>query len=64
MSSRRTVVRYTACPNCSQWSIGVQANGRIVRHSMGCGSVETVGPGTRRPLWRTTICAGSGTLVN
>lgn len=59
----RRVVEYTACPSCSQWSIGVQANGRIVRHSMGCGSVEKVGPGTRRPKWRTTICPGSGQKV-
>ena len=62
--SKRRVVSYTACPDCSCRSLGVQANGRIVRHSEGCGSVERVGPGTRQPLWRTTICKGSGKFVS
>ena len=35
-------------------------NGKIVRHSEGCGSVEKVGPGTKHPKWRTVICKGSG----
>lgn len=55
-----TVVRYSACPNCTRSSIGVQHNGRIVRHSIGFGYVEKVGPGTRHPKWRTVICKGSG----
>lgn len=58
------VVRYTACPECPCWSLGVQANGRIVRHSVGFGSVEKVGPGTRHPMFRTTICKGSGQRVS
>lgn len=58
------VVEYASCPFCNAWSIGVQANGRIVRHSIGFGYVEKVGPGTRHPLWRTTICErGSGYLL-
>jgi len=57
------VVGYTACAECSCASLGVQANGRIVRHSLGFGSVEKVGPGTRRPLFRTQICPGSGKKV-
>ena len=57
------VVRYTVCPDCPYWSIGVQANGRIVRHSWDFGSVEKVGVGTRHPLFRTKICKGSGKRV-
>lgn len=60
----RRVVSYTSCPHCQSWSIGVQANGRIVRHSVGFESVEKVGPGTRHPTWRTVICKGSGYLVS
>lgn len=56
------IVGYTSCPYCDAWSIGLQANGRIVRHSCGFGSVEKVGPGTRHPLWTTNICKGSGHL--
>jgi hypothetical protein len=59
----KKVVAYTACPKCSCWSLGLQANGRIVRHSIGFGSVEKVGAGTRHPQWRTVICKGSGMLV-
>ena len=58
----RRVVAYTSCPECTCGSLGVQANGRIVRHSIGFGSVEKVGPGTCHPSWRTTICKGSGQL--
>jgi len=61
---RRSVVSYTSCPDCPCWSLGVLGNGRIVRHSIGCGSVEKVGPGTNHPTWRTTICSGSGKLVS
>lgn len=56
----RRVVGYTACPDCDAWSIGFQANGKIVRHSRDFGSVEKVGPGTTHPEWETTICTGSG----
>jgi hypothetical protein len=56
------VVSYTSCPECS-CSLGVQANGKIVRHSIGFGFVEKVGPGTRHPRFRTTICKGSGMKV-
>ena len=59
----RRVVDYTSCPKCNCGSIGVQANGRIVRHSVGFGSVEKVGPGTRHPRFKTTICDGSGLLI-
>lgn len=59
----RHVVRYTSCPDCRCGSLGVQRNGRMVRHSIGFGSVEKVGPGTRRPRWRTIICTGSGKKV-
>lgn len=59
----RRVVEYTSCPDCDCWSIGVQGNGRIVRHSIAFGYVEKVGPGTCHPNWRTTICKGSGKFV-
>lgn len=54
---------YADCPECNCWSIGVQANGRIVRHSVDYGAVEKVGPGTRHPWMRTRICKGSGKKV-
>lgn len=60
---RRRVVRYTACPECRNWSVGVLNTGRIVRHSRDFGSVEKVGPGTRHPQWITSICPGSGKKV-
>ena len=59
----RRVVSYTSCPDCDCMSLGVLDNGRIVRHSISFGSVEKVGPGTRRPNWQTTICKGSGRKV-
>jgi hypothetical protein len=59
----RRVVAYTSCPECPACSIGLQANGRIVRHSVGFGYVEKVGPGTKHPSWRTTICKGSGKKI-
>ncbi len=59
-TSERRVVSYTACPCCSCWSLGVQANGRIVRHSMGWGSVERCKP----PFVPAPICSGSGRFVN
>ena len=58
------VVSYGVCPECTVGSIAIQANGRVVRHSDGgFGYVEKVGPGTRHPRWRTTICKGSGVKV-
>lgn len=54
------VVEYTTCPKCRAMSVGVQRDGKLVRHSISFGSVEKVGPGTRHPKWRTTICEGSG----
>ena len=59
---KRRVRRYTSCPECGV-SLRVEESGRICRHSYGFGSVEKVGPGTRHPRMRTTICAGSGKLV-
>lgn len=58
-SLSRRVVEYTSCSTC-QASVGIQANGRIVRHSFGFGYAEKVGPGTAHPSWKTTICKGSG----
>ena len=57
------VVEYASCPDCPCGSLGVQADGRLVRHSTGFGYVERVGPGTRHPTWLTTICKGSGKRV-
>lgn len=55
----RQVAEYIACPCCSYWSIGVQANGRIVRHSVGWGSVER----PRNPMFvPAPICPASGKL--
>lgn len=51
-AERRRIVRYIACPDCTRDSIGVQGDGRIVRHSFGFGGVDKVG-------W-TIICTGSG----
>lgn len=59
----RRISHYTSCPKCSCPSLAVLKNGRIVRHSIGFGSVEKVGPGTRYPQFRTTICEGSGLKV-
>jgi hypothetical protein len=58
-----TVIGYAPCPYCHCWSLGVQANGKLVRHSIDFGSVEKVGPGTRYPSLKTTICKGSGLRV-
>lgn len=52
------VVRYSSCPDCTCWSLGVRADGRFVRHSISCGSVERLRPGS--PFRPTPICAGSG----
>lgn len=55
--------RYGVCPKCTVFSIRIEPNGKLPRHSIDFGSVEKVGPGTRHPLWRTTICEGSGMKV-
>jgi hypothetical protein len=53
--SPRRVVDYVACPFCECWSLGLQANGKIVRHTYGLGSVP------KRPLsCRRDICPASG----
>jgi hypothetical protein len=57
------VVAYASCPDCPCGSLAVQANGKLVRHSVGFGYVERVGPGTRHPTWKTIICEGSGKRV-
>ena len=63
--NRRRVVRYTSCPDCVNWSIGVMGNGRIVRHSISFGSVERLSLGAkRRGLIVTPICSGSGRKVS
>lgn len=62
-TSPRRIVEYGPCPDCTCWSCGIQANGRLTRHSVGVGYVEKVGPGTRYPFFRTTICPGSGKRV-
>lgn len=59
----RRAVAYTSCPDCPWWSVGVQANGRIVRHTTNLGYVEKVGPGTRHPGFRATLCKGSGKKI-
>ena len=54
------VVSYTSCPECDSWSIGVRADGRIVRHSIGCGSVGQLSKAQIAVgMKRGTICAGS-----
>lgn len=53
------IVAYAACPDCSNWSLGVRANGRFVRHSIGFGHVENAKMLKKRG-WRTTVCEGSG----
>lgn len=53
--------RYSACPDCVCWSILVQPNGRIVRHTQGFGYVERFPPG--HPFRPGPICKGSGALV-
>lgn len=53
------VVAYTSCPYCGHGSLGLRKDGKIVRHSVGFGSVEKVGPGTRHPNLITRICEGS-----
>lgn len=54
------VVGYGDCPECTCWSCGVRLDGKLVRHSIGFGSVERFRPGSP---FRTTICKGSGVRV-
>jgi hypothetical protein len=58
--NRRRVRRYTACPECTMWSIRVEENGRICRHSRGFGYVERFPPGSR--MRATPVCKGSGAV--
>lgn len=58
----RRVAEYVACPACACASLGLQVNGRVVRHSVGFGSVEPRAMLERRG-WRTTVCKGSGALL-
>jgi hypothetical protein len=51
----RRIVGYVSCPECPNWSCGLQANGRLVRHSSDFGYV------VREPGFR--ICKGSGKRV-
>jgi hypothetical protein len=53
-ASPRRVVDYTSCPHCDYWSIGVQANGRIVRHTIGMGSV--VKPPHLKEIYKGSGC--------
>jgi hypothetical protein len=62
-----TVVSWRPCPECDGGGlgcVGVQANGRLVRHSVGMGYVERVGPGTYHPNWTTVVCKSSGRKVS
>lgn len=57
----RRVRRYDACPDCASWSIRIEENGRVARHSVGFGYVERFPPG--HPFRPGPICTGSGALV-
>ncbi len=59
--ARRRARRYTSCPDCSCWSIRVEENGRICRHTAGFGYVERFPPG--HYFKAGPICKGSGKLV-
>lgn len=59
--NRRRQRRYSACPKCTCWSILVQPNGRVVRHSVGFGYVERFPAG--HPFKPGPVCEGSGALV-
>ena len=63
-NGRLRLRRYGICPKCDVMSIRIEPNGKLPRHSIGFGSVEKVGPGTRYPMFRTTICKGSGLKVS
>ena len=52
-------VEFIDCPCCTNWSIGVNRFGKILRHSEDFGYVERVGPGTRYPDFKTRICKAS-----
>lgn len=59
--NKRRVRRYESCPDCDRWSIRVEENGRICRHSVGFGYVERFPPG--HPFTPTPVCIGSGKKV-
>lgn len=61
--SPRRVVSYSACRHCDAWSLGVQANGKFVRHTAGFGYVEKA---KRLSRWFRPgpICEGSGELAD
>ena len=59
--NRRRVRRYSACPHCSCWSIRVEENGRVCRHTVGFGYVERFPPG--HPFKAGPVCPGSGVKV-
>lgn len=56
------VVGYVSCPKCDNWSVGVQMNGRIVRHTEGFGYVERFPPNV--PFRPGPLCKGSGMKVD
>jgi hypothetical protein len=63
---RHHIRRYEACPECTQWSLRVEENGRLARHSRGFGYVERFPPGSpgARRGWRPSrVCSGSGRKV-
>lgn len=53
MRAWRAIV-YVSCPLCGCGSVATRVDGRIARHSVGCGSVERV-----RPPMATVVCRGS-----
>lgn len=57
-NSPRRVVEYAHCGFCDCMSLGVQANGRLVRHTMGLGSVVKV-----KPPRSKDICPYSGRKI-
>jgi hypothetical protein len=59
--NRRRTRRYGACPECTTWSILIQPNGRVVRHTIGFGYVERFPP--NHPFRPGKVCKGSGALV-
>lgn len=58
----RAGVTFQPCPDCENWSCGVMANGKFVRHSIGCGFVEWFPKGSR--IIATPVCTGSGKVAH
>lgn len=54
---RRHKKRYTACSKCSCWSLRVEENGKVCRHTIGFGYVENYPP--THPFRNGPICKGS-----